>query len=74
MVTWRGYQKAAAANATLVNTTDRSEKTRREVLLSVMAVLQTRVYHDKAVKTRLTSFHDAKYTNKTIQNEVQHHG
>uniref|UniRef100_A0A672I3S2 TTF-type domain-containing protein n=1 Tax=Salarias fasciatus TaxID=181472 RepID=A0A672I3S2_SALFA len=34
------------------------------------AILHTIANHDKAVKKRLTSSHNAKYTSKTIQNEV----
>ncbi|KAF3853893.1 hypothetical protein F7725_014581 [Dissostichus mawsoni] len=35
-----------------------------------MTILETIANHDKAVKKRLTSIHNAKYTSKTIQNEV----
>ncbi|XP_034093931.1 zinc finger MYM-type protein 1-like [Gymnodraco acuticeps] len=35
-----------------------------------MTILETIANHDKAVKERLTSIHNAKYTSKTIQNEV----
>lgn len=35
-----------------------------------MAILETIANHDKAVKKRLTSFHNAKYTSKIIQSEV----
>ncbi|KAF3844362.1 hypothetical protein F7725_007525, partial [Dissostichus mawsoni] len=35
-----------------------------------MAILETIANHDKAVKERLTSIHNAKYTSKIIQNEV----
>uniref|UniRef100_A0A671TYV4 TTF-type domain-containing protein n=1 Tax=Sparus aurata TaxID=8175 RepID=A0A671TYV4_SPAAU len=35
-----------------------------------MAILETVAHHDKAVEKRLTSIHNAKYTSKTIQNEI----
>ncbi|XP_022529426.2 zinc finger MYM-type protein 1 isoform X1 [Astyanax mexicanus] len=35
-----------------------------------MAILETIAKHDKTVKKRLTSIHNAKYTSKVIQNEV----
>ncbi|KAF3843310.1 hypothetical protein F7725_002159 [Dissostichus mawsoni] len=35
-----------------------------------MAILETIANHDKAVKKRLTSIHNAKYTSEIIQNEV----
>lgn len=38
-----------------------------------MAILETGANHDKAVKKRLNSFLNAKYTSRTIQNEVSRH-
>ncbi|KAL6481128.1 hypothetical protein MHYP_G00092080 [Metynnis hypsauchen] len=103
MVTWRDYQKAAAANATLVNVLNKEHnrqvkenreyiKTIGEVLLltatqnmaqrghnesaesgnkgNFKAILDTIANHNKAVKKRLASNHNAKYTSKIIQNEV----
>ncbi|XP_040890423.1 zinc finger MYM-type protein 1-like isoform X2 [Toxotes jaculatrix] len=103
MVTWRDYQRAAAANATLANALNKEHnrqinenrayiKTIGEVLLltatqnmaqrghdesadsdnkgNFKAILDTIANHDRAVKKRLTSIHNAKYTSKMIQNEV----
>ncbi|XP_076841026.1 zinc finger MYM-type protein 1-like [Brachyhypopomus gauderio] len=103
MVTWRDYQKAAAANATLVNVLNKEHnrqvkenreyiKTIGEVLLltatqniaqrghnesaesgnkgNFKAILDIIANHNKSVKKRLASNHNAKYTSKIIQNEV----